>query len=1026
MAIESDPDESCIKVSIRCRPFLPFEQSSKASCVTFLSPKSLKIQPPTPNSLDSNRHTYTFDNVFNGTTAQNEIYIRSVRPLVDACLDGYNATIFAYGQTGSGKTHTMLGTMDSASDICSKMNPEEDTSEAGLIPRAVSSLFAKLEELKQESRFDEDRQFSYSVSVQFLELYGESIRDLLHPECKEGLKIRDSSDEPEVLNAKTELVRDAQEALMQFTRGMLRRVTRATSMNQTSSRSHAIMSVMVEQCVKTTVLNPADNQNVIQTVTKRSKFHFVDLAGSERMKRTSHASEQGVKEGININKGLLVLGNVISALANQKNGTGSDHHLDSSFVPYRDSKLTRLLRGSLGGNHKTLMIACISPCSSNQHESLNTLRYANRAKNIQNRAIVNIDAGSKLITALRESLKLIAKEFLMVRKLVPKGVVIDTKDTVFTHNVLVALANGENVDLDIPTVSPSTPKKNSTLPILPKKTMNNGSPHSVADFNRLNSSKNGSSNNSSLVKTPQKMMTRFDQLRSSISRASSSQSLDVSPIENSTVKDVSSDVLVMELDKAKAEVRKLKRALEKADDRVIDTQRQLEWTEDELKAARDEIMALADIDNKKTEDDSDDENDELDASNFNMPVLNQETYEMVKDIYEEKLMQMTFAIQDCEEDRDNIAMQLHRHETDSSRLMYMKNMLTEDLKKKEEEIVQLKKELKDLSTASRNANQSSGRPTLNRDSSQSRSIKLPISGGVTSNYYLEKLDSLEKHLSIRESECANLCKEVEKIQADSVLFDEMTKDLETRLRIKNDEIKAMEKTKKTLKTVDAVKKMNSVMARDLEERSQLIAEFDRVKVDRDTLSTLLSALIEEKNTKISQVEKYRETYSELVEKAGLSEDDLKKRHDDIDDESVTSITSSFSPLNLFSSSRSLGRNSSTSGTAMSKKEFDAKISNLESQINTAEDERLLLYNELTKIESDVLAFGELSSALQMKLKRKEQQVSDFKTKFQEFEATLHKQEMELEKLALGAKGVGSEAFEIGTIVINHDDSIDLR
>jgi chromosome segregation ATPase len=305
-------------------------------------------------------------------------------------------------------------------------------------------------------------------------------------------------------------------------------------------------------------------------------------------------------------------------------------------------------------------------------------------------------------------------------------------------------------------------------------------------------------------------------------------------------------------------------------------------------------------------------------------------------------------------------------------------------------------------------------------------VKLPIAGGVTSNYYLEKLDSLEKHLSIRESECANLCKEVEKIQADSVLFDEITKDLETRLKIKNDEIKAMEKTKNTLQTVDAVKKMNSVMARDLEERNQLIAEFDRVKVDRETLSTLLEALTEEKNTKISQVEKYRETYSELVEKAGLSEEDLKKRQDSNDDESVTSVTSSFSPLNLFSSSRSLGRNSSTSGTVLSKKEFDAKISNLESRINKAEEERLLLYNELEKIESDVLAFGELSSALQMKLNRKEQQVSEFKTKFQEFEATLHKQEMELEKLALGGNGVGSEVLESGTVVTNHDDSIDLR
>lgn len=172
--------------------------------------------------------------------------------------------------------------------------------------------------------------------------------------------------------------------MVYLTRGMLRRVTSATAMNVESSRSHAIMSVMLEQITRSS--SEGEGEAV---VVRKSKYNFFDLAGSERSKRT-HAKGQRLREGININKGLLVLGNVISALAS-----------GDKFVPFRDSKLTRLLRGSLGGNHKTLMIACASPSHKNAEESLNCLRYANRAKNIQNKATVNVDPHSKLVNALR-------------------------------------------------------------------------------------------------------------------------------------------------------------------------------------------------------------------------------------------------------------------------------------------------------------------------------------------------------------------------------------------------------------------------------------------------------------------------------------------------------------------------------------------------------------------------------------------------------------------------------------------------
>ena len=356
--------------------------------------------------------TFTFDEAFSNTTTQYDVFQRRVSPLLTACLEGYNATVLAYGQTGSGKTYTIMG----------------DDANNGVIPRALRSLFQQLEAIKQERvgnkencepSMNEDSDsdtsslsYNFEVRVQFLELYGEEIRDLLtttSSTCNK-LTIRDvGMDEPEVLGASQQKVHSAEEALLCLTRGMLRRVTGATAMNASSSRSHAILSVLVEQ---TSTLDEeggqVDSVQQPRVEVKRSKFSFVDLAGSERQKRTQ-AEGQRLKEGIDINKGLLVLGNVISALGDPKK-------MGKTFVPYRDSKLTRLLKGSLGGNHKTLMIACVSPSSNNLEESLNCLRYANRAKNIQNNAIVNVDAGSRLVAELRSQIKMLATELLCFRE----------------------------------------------------------------------------------------------------------------------------------------------------------------------------------------------------------------------------------------------------------------------------------------------------------------------------------------------------------------------------------------------------------------------------------------------------------------------------------------------------------------------------------------------------------------------------------------------------------------------------------
>lgn len=418
---------SSVQVAVRVRPMLALEGGS-TQCIEVLQ----GADSDGPNVVrigGESGPTFAFDEAFGGTSSQRHLYERRVAQLVRSCMDGYNATCLAYGQTGSGKTHTIMGPS-------TYMAMYDDTT-AGVIPRAFRDLFGQLEQVRQRSNKENQPQnngasYEYEVRVQFLEIYGEEIRDLLTLSSSERLTIRDVGldDEPEVLGSTKHKVESAEEALLCLSRGMMRRVTGATAMNASSSRSHAILSVLVEQTTTLEEPSCAEQTQPIQHIqVKRSKFNFVDLAGSERQKRTQ-AEGQRLKEGIDINKGLLVLGNVISALGDPKKA-------GKFFVPYRDSKLTRLLKGSLGGNHKTLMIACVSPSSSNLEESLNCLRYANRAKNIQNNAVVNIDSGSRLVAELREQVQTLATDLLRAKE----G---DVSEGSFTIEMLKFLATGNH------------------------------------------------------------------------------------------------------------------------------------------------------------------------------------------------------------------------------------------------------------------------------------------------------------------------------------------------------------------------------------------------------------------------------------------------------------------------------------------------------------------------------------------------------------------------------------------------------
>ena len=412
--ISSEHDDSCVQVAVRVRPMLPHE-AGNTLCIEVLSSNAKHSNVIRLGGASGPK--FTFDEVFPLSTSQYDVFEHRVAPLVTKCVQGFNATILAYGQTGSGKTHTIMGP---SSSITTSVQDEQ---QAGVIPRAIRSIFDQLELLREQNNDGENtpendqdshgkrQPYEFDVRVQFLEVYGEEIRDLLstqQPSPK--LSIRDvGMEEPEVVGATEHKVESPEEALLCLTRGMYRRVTGATAMNEESSRSHAFLSLIVEQSSVVNDETGSSTDKAMQHVqSKRSKFNFVDLAGSERQKRTK-ASGQRLKEGIEINKGLLVLGNVISALGDLKKQ-------GKTFVPYRDSKLTRLLKGSLGGNHKTLMMACVSPSSNNMEETLNCLRYANRAKNIQNHAVINMDATSRLVGELQGKVKLLASDLLKARK----------------------------------------------------------------------------------------------------------------------------------------------------------------------------------------------------------------------------------------------------------------------------------------------------------------------------------------------------------------------------------------------------------------------------------------------------------------------------------------------------------------------------------------------------------------------------------------------------------------------------------
>ncbi|KAM6924752.1 kinesin-like protein KIF1B isoform 13-T13 [Xenentodon cancila] len=401
-----------VKVAVRVRPFNSRELSKDSKCIiqmqgnttTILNPKAPK-EPAKTFSFDYSywSHTTPEDPCF---ASQNRVYNDIGKEMLEHAFEGYNVCIFAYGQTGAGKSYTMMG--------------KQEEGQEGIIPMLCEDLFEKINE---DSNKEE---LSYSVEVSYMEIYCERVRDLLNPKNKGNLRVREHPLlGPYVEDLSKLAVTSYTDIADLMDAGNKARTVAATNMNETSSRSHAVFTIVFTQ-------KKHDSETDLST-EKVSKISLVDLAGSERADSTG-AKGTRLKEGANINKSLTTLGKVISALAEV-----SKKKKKSDFIPYRDSVLTWLLRENLGGNSRTAMVAALSPADINYDETLSTLRYADRAKNIKCNAVINEDPNNKLVRDLKDEVARL-KELLRAQGL---GDILDNLKDIQNnkHRYLIASEN---------------------------------------------------------------------------------------------------------------------------------------------------------------------------------------------------------------------------------------------------------------------------------------------------------------------------------------------------------------------------------------------------------------------------------------------------------------------------------------------------------------------------------------------------------------------------------------------------------
>jgi kinesin family protein 3/17 len=386
-----------VRVIVRCRPENSREKALKCKTAVDVDEERNQVFLKKAGAGTKQDKPFTFDGSYGSDSKTSTIYAESAASLIESVIEGFNATVFAYGQTGCGKSFTMEGPK---SDL-----PIDQNEFAGIIPRACADLF--------DSVALEDTGKKFLVHASYLELYNENVRDLLSDKEKGAqLKHLDLKEHPDrgVYGLTMHRITSAKQAQKLMTKGWTQRSTGETLMNQESSRSHAIFTIYVETELEDNI--------------RAGKLHLVDLAGSERQAKTK-ATGQRLKEAAKINLSLSALGNVISSLVDGK----------SKHIPYRDSKLTRILQDSLGGNTKTLMIACISPADNNYEETLSTLRYADRAKQIKNAPRINEDPKDAL-------LRQYADEIQQLKELLNNQLGVDG-----LRKLVAAQKSGQKIDL---------------------------------------------------------------------------------------------------------------------------------------------------------------------------------------------------------------------------------------------------------------------------------------------------------------------------------------------------------------------------------------------------------------------------------------------------------------------------------------------------------------------------------------------------------------------------------------------------
>ncbi|KAM5229050.1 kinesin-like protein KIF1A isoform 14-T14 [Ctenodactylus gundi] len=369
-----------VKVAVRVRPFNSREMSRDSKCIiqmsgsttTIINPKQPK-ETPKSFSFDYSYWSHTSPEDIN-YASQKQVYRDIGEEMLQHAFEGYNVCIFAYGQTGAGKSYTMMG--------------KQEKDQQGIIPQLCEDLFSRINDTSNDN-------MSYSVEVSYMEIYCERVRDLLNPKNKGNLRVREHPLlGPYVEDLSKLAVTSYNDIQDLMDSGNKARTVAATNMNETSSRSHAVFNIIFTQ-------KRHDAETNI-TTEKVSKISLVDLAGSERADSTG-AKGTRLKEGANINKSLTTLGKVISALAEMDSGPNKNKKKKKTdFIPYRDSVLTWLLRENLGGNSRTAMVAALSPADINYDETLSTLRYADRAKQIRCNAVINEDPNNKLIRELKD------------------------------------------------------------------------------------------------------------------------------------------------------------------------------------------------------------------------------------------------------------------------------------------------------------------------------------------------------------------------------------------------------------------------------------------------------------------------------------------------------------------------------------------------------------------------------------------------------------------------------------------------